>query len=427
MSTRVGTVRKTPNEWWVGLVAGMASFVDAMAAVGIGIALVIYQATIGITPGEIGIATGVLTFCVAIGAFVGGRLGDRFGRRSVFIVTMVMIIIGSALGTFGTAFPIILTGVILIGFGIGADLPVSLATIAESASDRNRGKLILLSNLLWAIGILAAIGIASFSGGLGRLGGQLLFGLVGIVALLVLIGRLTIPESELWIEARQELKSGAATVAPKAKFRDLLRRPYLVPLLALIFFYTLTNFGAGTTGALNTFIAVNFAGTTVEDFNRWAIVALLFGMAIGLLFMKFVDTKWRMTFFVVGAIVATASYFYLAIVGFTLTTMVIGLMLAVVGNAFAFEGIMKIWTQESFPTMLRSTAQGSILLIARVCSALVLTVTPALLIWNIQVVYIALGVLAAIGYVIAYLVFRGNKHNEFSHEAADAAHLPVSH
>ena len=418
--------RRAPNEWWTGIVAGMASYIDAAALVATGIALVIYQFTIGVTPGQIGVMSGALTFCVAIGALVGGRLGDRLGRRRVFIVTMVLIVAGSALTTFGTSFTVLLPGVVLIGLGVGADLPVSLATIAEAATDRNRGKLILLSNMLWVVGIISTITIASFSGDLGRLGGQLMFGQVGVVALLVLVARLTIPESDLWLTARRLRDSGNGPAGPKVTIRDLLRAPFLTPFVALLVFYTLTNFGANTTGSFNTFIATNFAGTTVETFNRWALIALLVSMVPGVLFMKFVDTNKRMAFFVVGAVLATVSYLYVAVVGFTLTTMVVALFLAVVGNAFAFEGIMKVWTQESFPTMLRSTAQGGIVAFARVAAALLATVTPALLQANLRGTYIALGVLAGVGYLVGGMVFRGSNRNEIRAERHEQSTMASS-
>jgi inositol transporter-like SP family MFS transporter len=189
-----------------------------------------------------------------------------------------------------------------------------------------------------------------------------------------------------------------------------------VPFVALLVFYTLTNLGANTTGSFNTFIATNFAGTTVETFNQWALIAMVISFAPGLLFMKFVDTRWRMTFFTVGAVLATASYLYLALVGFTLTTMVIALFIALVGNTFAFEGIMKVWTQESFPTMLRSTAQGAIVAFARVAAALLASVTPALLQANLQGTYVGLAVVVGLGSLVAGLVFRGSRHNEFRTE-----------
>jgi len=39
MATTTAATRRAPNPWWVGLVCGMASYIDAAAIVGTGIAL----------------------------------------------------------------------------------------------------------------------------------------------------------------------------------------------------------------------------------------------------------------------------------------------------------------------------------------------------------------------------------------------------
>ncbi|MBN2060425.1 MAG: MFS transporter [Deltaproteobacteria bacterium] len=140
--TAVSSDERTVNPWWIAIVCGMASYIDACAMVSSGIALVIYQSPLGLTPDQIGIMSGALTFCIAIGALFGGRLGDKYGRRSVFIITMAMIVLGAAMLTLMTSFNGLFIGTILVGLGTGADLPVSLAAIAEVATEINRGKLL---------------------------------------------------------------------------------------------------------------------------------------------------------------------------------------------------------------------------------------------------------------------------------------------
>lgn len=409
--------RTGPNEWWVGTVAGMASYIDAAAIIANGIALVIYQFSIGITPDQIGIMSAALTVCIAIGAFAGGRAGDRLGRRTVFIATMMLIVAGSALNTFGTSFPLLFTGVVLIGLGVGADLPVSLATIAEAASERNRGKIIILSNVLWLIGILASVGIAATTGSLGRVGGQLLFGQVGVVALLVLIARLTIPESPSWLAARAERSAGIRTArAQHTGLGELVRGRYAKPFFALLVFYTLTNLAAATAGQFNTFIAVNLTGSTVEQFNRIALAVLPIAAVLSVVFMRIVDTPHRMTAFAVGGLFMIGAVLVPAAFGFTLTTLSTSLALAAVGGSFAFEGIMKVWAQESFPTMLRASAQGTIIAVARISSALLAVVTPALLLGHARVFYLALAVVTVIGLAVAWSVFSRRTGTEFERE-----------
>lgn len=406
-----------PNEWWVGIVAGMASYIDAAALVANGIALVIYQLSLGITPNQIGILSAAMTICVAIGSFIGGRAGDVVGRRTVFLVTMALIVVGSALNTFAGSFETLFAGVILVGLGVGADLPVSLASIAEAASNRNRGKLLILSNILWLAGILASVGIASVAGGLGRLGGQLLFGQVGVVAFVVMLARLGIPESKSWLDAQKERSAGVQTTrAQHTAIRDLLVGPYAKPFFALLTFYALTGLAASTGGQFNTFIAVNLAGSTVERFNQIALAVLPAGVLLSLVFMRVVDTPLRMKFFAIGGVAMVAAVLVPAMWGFSMTTLVINLSLAVIGGSFAFESMLKVWAQESFPTMLRASAQGAIIAIARIVSAALAAITPALLLSHAREFYFVLAAVSVVGLVVAWAYFSRQVSTAFDRE-----------
>lgn len=424
MSTTSNSVRRAPNPWWVGIVSGMASYVDAAAIVSTGIALVIYQHALGITTGQIGILSGALTLGIAVGAIGGGRLGDRFGRRSVFMATMAMITVGSALLVFATTFPPLFLGIVLVGLGTGADLPVSLATIAECATDKNRGALVGLSNILWLVGILATMGISSVAGGWGHVGGQLLFGHVGVVALVLLILRMPLPESPSWLKARDERRRGVNTVrASKVSIRELFRGEYAKPFIALLVFYMLTNAAANTQGQFGTFIAVNVAEIPVEVYSRMSLLTFPIGLLAGVWFMRIVDTKHRMTYFAFGALGMIGSYLIPAIFGFSMTTMVLSLVVGGVGVAFSFEGIMKVWTQESFPTMLRSTAQGTIISAARFLAAGLAIVTPGLINAGARTVYVILAAVVAVGLGVAWWAFSGSSRNEF--EVEDQGDLPT--
>lgn len=407
-----------PNPWWVGVVCGMASYIDAATIVATGIALVIYQHTIGVTPEQIGVLSGVLTLGIAAGAVFGGRLGDLFGRRRVFLATMVIVIAGIALLVFGDSFPLLLTGVVLAGLGTGADLPVSLSTISEAATERNRGAIIGLSNFLWVVGILGTVVISSIAGGWGRLGGQLLFGQVGVIAILVFFARLTIPESPSWIVARDERRRGVTTIrADRASWRDLLRAPYAAPFLALLVFYTLANVGANTGGQFGTYLAVNVAGIPVELNSALGLLTFPIGLVCGIWFMRIVDGPRRMAYYVAGAVFLLLGYLAPAIFGFSLPTIVAMNVCLGIGGAFAFEGIMKVWTQESFPTLLRTTAQGTIIAVARVVAALLAFVTPSLIAVSPQGLYGVLSALVAVGLLVAWFAFRRQQGSQFEQEA----------
>ncbi|WDG18331.1 MFS transporter [Microbacterium sp. Clip185] len=421
MSAIASAPGRTPHAWWVGFVCGMATFVDAAATTGISVALVLFQSTgpgtPGLSPDEVGLLTGVLTAGVAIGSLLGGRLGDRFGRRSVFLATMALIVLGALTPFLGLSTAVLVPGIALIGLGVGADLPVALATIAEAADDRNRGKIIVFSNLLGGFGILMSVLIGIFFGALGPTGGHIMFGAFGIVGLAVLALRLTIPESSAWSTARAEKAAGVHTVrAERARLRDFGAQPYRRPFVTLLVYYTLASLAISIAGSFGTFVAVNVAGIPVNEYQQWTLLAMPAAIFGALWFMAVADTKFRMSYFVAGSIAVVLANLVPVFFGFTLPALIISVVVSTFAGAFCFETIMKVWTQESFPTMLRATAQGTIYAVARFATAGLNVVTPALLALNPQAVYVGVAVVAAAGFLIGWIGFRRNVRNQFDVE-----------
>ncbi|WP_213815131.1 MFS transporter [Glaciihabitans sp. dw_435] len=413
---------REPGSWYIATVSGMASYIDSASIISFGTAVVIYQTALGLTPAQVGIASGVLTFSIAIGAVVGGRLGDRYGRRPVFTVTMILIALGAVSAVLATAFPMLLVGAILIGVGTGADLPVSLATIAEAADDSNRGKFLGFSNLLWVAGIIAASIGAALVGNAGRIGGQILFAHIGLVAAIVLVARLRIPESATWLAARADRHAGVPTIrAQRAAPTRLLRRPYLVPVLALIGFYTLVNLAANTNGQFGTYLLVNVAKVDVSTAALLGLVSIPVLIAGYLWFMRIADGPYRFSYFTAGGIVWVVGLLVPAVFGFSVTSYLVMGVLFALGSSFAFETIMKVWAQESFPTLIRSTAQGSIIAVARVAAAILAALTPGLIAVGPTVLYTLLSAVTFVGLAIAWIVFRHrNNHSEFAVEGNDS-------
>lgn len=410
---------RTVRPWWVAVVSGMASYIDAAAIVSFGTAMVLLQATIGLTPAEIGLASGGLTFGIAIGALVGGRLGDRFGRRPIFTITMILIVASAAALAFADSFPVIMAAAVILGFATGADLPVSISTIAEAAADHNRGRLIGFTQLLWAVGIIVSSFLGAGVASLGRLGAQVLFLHIAVVALIVLIGRLTIPESDSWVQARDERRRGIATVrADRASVLDLLRGSYRTPFLGLLAFYALTNMAANTGGQFGNYLLVNAGGVDLQTATLIGLPFIPLGIVAALWFMKIADSPKRMTYFIIGSVCWVVAQLVYVFFGISVTTAIIAGLIGIMGTAFASEGIMKIWTQEQFPTLLRTTAQGAIISVARLFAAALATVTPLLVAWSPNMFYLFLAVILFIGCGIGWLVFRTrDQHDEFDVEA----------
>lgn len=154
------------------------------------------------------------------------------------------------------------------------------------------------------------MGISAIVGDWGLIGAQIMYMHVGLVAVVLMILRWSIPESPLWLAAKDELRRGIATVrAQKTGWRDLLEGKYLWPFISLCIFYTFTNLAANTGGQFGAYVAVNVVGISVSTHSLWGLLILPVSVASGLMFMRVVDTSKRVPFFIFGAVMMSGDYF----------------------------------------------------------------------------------------------------------------------
>lgn len=375
--SRTVQAQRARRPWRTAIVAGMASYLDAGAIVTTGIALVLYAPTLGIGDGALGALSGLLTLCFAVGAVTGGRLGDRYGRRSVYTVTLLVFAVGTALLATAGGVAVLFAGVVLVGLAIGADLPVSLALIAEQAPEGAKGKMIVFSGMLWLLGILAPILLSIVVAPLGELGGRILYGQLLLVCVVVIVARMGLRESAEWTG-----KHGAASRdGDEIRFSQLgqlFRAPLVAAVLATGLYYAIWNLGANTFGQFGTFLLVQVAGVDVQAASVLNLAIFPVGIVAALVFMRVVDRPSRWNFFVGGTILNVVAFAVPLVLGFSATSFVVMMFCFGIGAGFCGESIYKVWSQELFPTLLRSTAQGVTLAFARVVAGLAAFGTPAI-------------------------------------------------
>ena len=78
-----------------------------------------------------------------IGALVGGRLCDKYGRKRIYQFDMLFYAFGMSWLVFANHPWMIVVGFILVGLAVGADIPASWSLIAEMAPDGERVQSIL--------------------------------------------------------------------------------------------------------------------------------------------------------------------------------------------------------------------------------------------------------------------------------------------
>ncbi|WP_176082812.1 MFS transporter [Martelella sp. HB161492] len=376
------SVRLTGRDWFVAGVAGMASYIDSSAVASTSVALVMYQRALNLDSLHIGYLSSSLAFFMAVGALLGGRMGDRFGRKRVFSVTMFGLAVGCVIMASASSFAVLLAGCTILGFFAGADLPASLALIGETAPKGARGKLITFSQVLWNVGILITQIIVAIVSDMGAFGARMLFLHLIVVSIVVLVLRISLPESAAWKQSKAKVEQDGNGNVSLSRIRVLLTKPFLPLFVGLGLFYGLAQIAASIKAQFLSYMFVNVAHSTVRTYSFAYMCVMVVGLITMLLFMRVVDGPNRRKWFLAGALGFIMSFAVPAIFGVTVETLFISSILSGFGAALAFEGMMKVWTQEFFPVLLLATAQGSLIAFARVLAAIMAIFAPSLLMLN---------------------------------------------
>ncbi|MGP5507510.1 MFS transporter [Corynebacterium flavescens] len=149
---------------------------------------------------------------MAIGATFGGLLADKFGRRHVFAITLL--VYGLATGASGLATGLVALIVLrfIVGLGLGAELPVASTLISEFAPRRVRGRLVVILEAFWALGWLLAALIGTFVVSAGENGWRWALATGMAPAFYSVYVRSKLPESVRFLESRGKDAEAEAVV-----------------------------------------------------------------------------------------------------------------------------------------------------------------------------------------------------------------------
>lgn len=161
---------------------------------------------------------------ILLGALVGGRLTDRFGRRRMFVLTLLWYAAFTVLTGLSPDLAAVYALRFLAALGVGAEYAIVNAAIAEFMPARVRGRAGVAVMNFWPAGAVLAALLAYFLLDSLALASatswRYLFVLGGLLALIVLYFRRRIPESPRWLvsqgriaEAEQIVVALEATTA----------------------------------------------------------------------------------------------------------------------------------------------------------------------------------------------------------------------
>ncbi|RZA16587.1 MAG: MFS transporter [Lysobacteraceae bacterium] len=158
----------------------------------------------------------------AVGAFFAGRLADRWGRRSVLIISAVLFLLSSLGAGAAVSSLMFVAARVIGGFAVGAASVMSPAYIAEVAPARYRGRLATVQQIAIISGLFAAFLsnylLASAAGAstgalwAGHAAWRWMFWMMAIPSALFLVLLLAIPESPRYLVARKRKDDALAVL-----------------------------------------------------------------------------------------------------------------------------------------------------------------------------------------------------------------------
>src|SRR6266550_5424548 len=180
------------------LVSGMGFFTDAYDLFVIGIASTLIAKEWHLSSGHLALLNSTMLAAAFLGAMVFGRFADLAGRKRVYWLVAVIMVVAALGSALSPSFWVLIAFRFLLGFGVGGDYPVSAVLMSEYANRKDRGKLVGMVFGTQALGLivgpLAALALLG-AGTSDDLAWRILLGLGAVPAAAVIYLRRKMPES----------------------------------------------------------------------------------------------------------------------------------------------------------------------------------------------------------------------------------------
>ncbi len=331
-----------------------------------------------------------------IGTLILSPLADRFGRRDILLVTMIITGIGSLYTAFVGDYTNLIIARTITGIGIGADLAIVNTYINEVAPSSGRARYTSLIFIMSSLGAFLGIwlglylttppeqlplGLPFAIAGPGfETGWRVMYGIGALLAFVGIVLRFRLPESPRWLisrgrvaEAEQvvasmEARAGArvtelpaVTEIPvqsgesRASYAEIfsnslyLRRTILLLIVWFVGYITVYSIAAGLTSLL--------AGLKFPPPEAGLIAAVgAFGFILSAIFAYFFGERMERKYWLpVAAVLTLIGCLMIAFGGAD------NFAVAAIGSIILFFGfnlwvpMTYTWSTENYPTRARAT------------------------------------------------------------------------
>jgi putative MFS transporter len=213
----------TSMQWFIWWLAAAGKFFEGMVIFTTGVALPLMAKEFALGATEKGVVAAASLFGILIGAATLGGLADRYGRKQMFIVEMVLFGIFTVLLTLSPSYLVVVAALVGIGVALGCDYPTAHLIISENIPSRIRGRMVLGAFGFQAIGALVgtAVGFVILFENPDVAAWRWMYASTLVLAVPVIIGRFFIVQSPLWLMFRGRVEEAEAATE-RLLFRDPL-------------------------------------------------------------------------------------------------------------------------------------------------------------------------------------------------------------
>jgi MFS transporter, putative metabolite:H+ symporter len=381
--------------WRLLVVSGLGWMFDAMDVLMLSFLLAPIRAEFALDATRVGLVASATFVGMFLGAAVAGRLADRYGRRTIFTVTLVIFSVGSALSALAPTYETLLAARVIAGLGLGGELPVVATLVSELSPRAYRGRMIVLLESFWAYGtilagIIAVTVVASYGWRWG-------FAVGAVPALYVAYLRRALPESPRFLAEKGRAPEADAVVrrVERAGGGALLT---LAPAIAPA--------RAGRTRIAELFSG-RYARRTVMLWILWfGVVLTYYGIFLwipSILATRGLSEVRSNEFFFLSTLAQVPGYFSAAwlVERFGRKPTLVAFLLGTAGAAFMFGnagtgtdafiwaallsffnlgawGVVYTYTPELYPTSIRATGAGVAAAVGRIGGIIGPYLTPVL-------------------------------------------------
>src|SRR6478735_313845 len=305
-------------------IAGLGWLFDAMDVGILSFIIAALHAEWGLSPTEMSWIGSVNSIGMAVGALVFGLLADRIGRKTVFIVTLVLFSVASGLSA------------------------LTSTLVSETVAPEKRGKVVVLLESFWAFGWLLAALISYFV--IPAYGWQLALILTAIPAFYAIYLRIKLPDSPQFVEATKEKKPSIAD-----NVRSVWSKPYRQSTIMLwvLWFCVVFSYYGMFLWLPSVMVIKGFSLIKSFEYVLIMTLAQLPGYYTAAWFIERMGRKFVLVTYLLG----TAASAYIFGNAESLWLLLTAGMLLSFFNLGAW-GALYAYTPEQYPTSIRGTGAG---------------------------------------------------------------------